>query len=213
MNCEVWRIIVFAFTVETILNNCSWENIISRRNESPSTLTLQKGRTLESFSLHKLLPVLQITESLMFWGYITNSLWAVICWFQRFLDLEIGTGTFGSQEKAITHVQFGSRFTFFIQLSMLLNYCTSSGVCKLALFFRDLTQVALRLFSFRESVFSRIFTDMGIVWKGVSFCPPGYLLLRFKLAIGLCSSSDKERGFLECRGSCWCYLFMPGLSI
>lgn len=72
----------------------------------------------------------------------------------------------------ITPVHFGSRFTFFHQLGPMLAHCTlSSFFSKLSLFFLQHSNPNRRfhLFSFRESVFSGIFSGSKIIWKRVSF--------------------------------------------
>lgn len=69
---------------------------------------------------------------------------------------------------------FGSRLSFFLPLAPMLTRCILSSFSKLSLLFfqRSNPNRRLHLFSFREFVFSGIFSGTGIVWRAVSFCTP-----------------------------------------
>ena len=87
--------------------------------------------------------------------------------------------TTSSKWTAIILVHFGSHFTFFLQLTPVLTHCILSSFGQIVFIFSQRSNPNRRfhLFSFRESVFSGIFSGTGIVWKGVSFCTPLLLFL------------------------------------
>lgn len=92
--------------------------------------------------------------------------------FVKFWTFFLFFCTSSKKQSVITPVHFGSRFTFFHQLGQILTHCTlSSSLDKLSLFFLQHSNPnrIFHLFSFRESVFSGIFSGSKIIWRRVSY--------------------------------------------
>lgn len=161
-------------TWETSADPCSWANFALKPTGILPLLPRSRTRavSLEFLTWHHL-----IQDNLL-WGSETRLLHPdhalirnlvktlIFCKIPRTLFYNSSS----ARQAAITLVHFGLRFTFFLQLAQMLTHCMLSSFGQIVFIFSQHSNPNRRfhLFSFRESVFSGIFSGSEIVWKGVS---------------------------------------------